>query len=138
MNYLIDTNSLSNRILSKASELNSLYILQDLLDEEVVSVVQKRRLRRSGIKIVDLDKKHFEKLVTVLNTHGDNLKLIRIYTREGTADVLMISYVLSERERKNTLFPKEWTIVTSDSELIKVAKEYGITCISASTLAARL
>lgn len=130
MKYLLDTNSLSKNIINKASKRSDVFIIRDVLDEYVYSPEEETKFKSTGIDVIDLEQKHFEKLRDVMKKHGDNFSLIRLYTGKGTADVLILAYILAETEVQDTLFPEEYTIVTQDGELITVAKEYGINCIN--------
>jgi rRNA-processing protein FCF1 len=73
---------------------------------------------------------HIVKMKEVMATHGDNLKLIRLYTSEGVGDIAMLAYVLAERDTPNKLFSESYTLVTQDKELCTVAKSYGIPCLA--------
>lgn len=85
---------------------------------------------KAGIKVLSLNAKHFERLLRVLEKHGDNFDLIRLFTAEGTADVLMLAFIIAESEEGAELFPEKWTLVTKDTGLLAAAKDYGITCTS--------
>jgi hypothetical protein len=130
MKYLIDTNTLSNSILKKTSERNDIFVLQEVVDEYAYSDQELNNIARSNIQRLYVSKKHIDKLVEILKVHGDNFDLIRLYTNEGTSDVLLIAYILAERDKPESLFSDEFTIVTRDKELIKTANSYDIKCIS--------
>lgn len=130
MRYLLDTHILSASLMSGASTRKDLFILQEVADELAYSKEDTARLQRSGIKILEITDRHIKKLKEVLVDHGSNFNLIRLYTGEGTADVVMLAYILCERDTPATLFPEECTLVTKDKELISVARSYGIACIS--------
>ena len=130
MRYLLDTHTLSKNLLNKSLKRDDLYVLQEVVDEWAYSKVEVASITSSGIRVIQIAKKHLDKLIEVLGVHGDNFKLIRLYTGEGTADVVMLAYVLSERDAPDTLFPEEYTLVTKDKELSLVAKSYGIRCVS--------
>ena len=72
---------------------------------------------------------HYDKLKVVMQSHGKNLNLIRLYTNEGAGDIEIISYILAERENNPPLFKNDYNLVTKDVAAIKVAKSYGITCL---------
>ncbi|MDO8604288.1 MAG: hypothetical protein Q7K40_02720 [bacterium] len=130
MKYLLDTHILSASLMSRAIRRNDLCILQEVADERVYSKEDLLRIQRAGIKILEITDRHLEKLKDVLAEHGDNFDLIRLYTGEGTADVVMLAYVLCERDTPATLFPEEYTIVTKDKALSLAAKGYGIAYVS--------
>ncbi len=141
MNYLLDANSLSNDIFKKASDRNSLFVLQEVLDERVRFEEDINRIKSAGIKVLRITKKHLDKLMLVLEEYGDDFNLIRLYTGEGAADVLMVAYILAEQaagEQSTRLFPTEWSMVTEDGELTAVARKYNIQSFSKSDLIARL
>lgn len=129
MRYLLDTHMLSNNLLVRAIKRNDLFILREIAEEYAFSDEEVKKITWAGIQIVDIGKKHLERLKVVLVDHGDNFNLIHLYTNEGGGDILMISYILSEKERPETLFVEEYTLVTKDKELISVASSYGIKCI---------
>ena len=88
-----------------------------------------RSVTRAGIKVLTLGKKHVERMQEIMSKHGGNLKLIRLYTSEGTGDIAMLAYILAERDTPDTLFPETYTLVTQDAELRAVAESYGIPCV---------
>lgn len=130
MKYILDKNILTNNVTENIEKRDDLCITQEVLDEAGFSDKEISKLRKMGLEILDVSKKHLEKLMEVMATHGSNLKLINLYPGKGTADVVMIAYVLAEREKPETLFIEEYTIVTNDKELVSVATKYGIKCIS--------
>jgi len=129
MKYLLDKNILSNDLTANISNRDDLCVTQDVLDEAFFTESEIKRIVAAGIKVLKISKKHLEKLKEVLSDHGDNLKLINLYSGKGTADVVMIAYILCEKNNSETLFPEDYTIVTKDKELISVAGLYGISCI---------
>lgn len=116
--------------MQKSSKRSDLFIIEDVLDEYAFSTEEETKVQETGIKIIHLEQRHFEKLTEVMAKHGDNFSLIRLYTSKGTADVLMLAFILAEREVTSTLFDEDYVIITQDKELISVAKQYGIHCIS--------
>lgn len=130
MRYLLDTHILSASLIAGASRRNDLFILQEVADEWMYSKEDLWRIQRAGIKILEITDRHIKKLKEILIDHGSNFNLIRLYTGEGTADVVMLAYILCEKDTPATLFPEEYTLVTKDKELISVARGYGIACIS--------
>jgi rRNA-processing protein FCF1 len=76
---------------------------------------------------------HYEKLKEVLEKQGGNVNLLNLFLGEGTADIMMIAYILAEKEADKSWFPEEYVIITKDSELTRVAKSYGITCLDKFT-----
>lgn len=129
MKYLLDKNILSNDLTENISNRDDLCVTQDVLDEAFFTESEIKRIAAAGIKILKVSKKHLEKLKEVLADHGDNFKLINLYSGKGTADIVMIAYILCEINNPETLFPEDYTIVTKDKELISVAGLYGISCI---------
>lgn len=139
MRYLLDTNSLSKDILGIASNRSDFFVIRDVLDELSMTEDEQRKLRAAKVNIVEVAPPHLMKLVEVMRKYGDNLKLVRLYTGEGTADVMMLAYVLADRETKHErLFYDDWTIVTDDAELRRVSSEYGVTSISRGELLSQL
>jgi rRNA-processing protein FCF1 len=130
MRYLLDTNTLSNHLISKAFNRKDLFILSEVAHEFAFLKSEISKITGAGISILDVSKKHLEKLKEVMSKHGSNLKLIRLYTGKGTADVVMIAYILSERDNPETLFTEEYTLVTKDKELTSVAKSYNIKVVT--------
>ena len=128
MKYMLDKNALTNDLMENIERRHDLCITQDVLEESGLSDTEITKLKKSGIQILQVSKKHLEKLGLVMSAHGGNLKLINLFTGKGTADVVMIAYALAERENPDTLFTEEYTIVTNDKELISVAISYGINC----------
>ncbi|MES2224900.1 MAG: hypothetical protein V4478_02840 [Patescibacteria group bacterium] len=130
MKYLLDTNSLSNSTLKKCKGRNDVFILEDILEEYAFLNDEVLKIRNAGIKILALEKRHIDKMIEVLDVHGDNLELIRLYTSEGTGDIAMLAYILSERDSPQTLFPEEYTLITSDVALTDASTAYGIKCLT--------
>ncbi len=128
MKYMLDKNALTNDLMENIERRDDLCITQDVLEESGLSDAEITKMKRSGVQILQIAKKHLEKLGVVMSAHGGNLKLINLFTGKGTADVVMIAYVLAEREIPGTLFTEEYTIVTNDKELISVATIYVINC----------
>jgi len=129
MKYLIDTNSLSENLIKRLSKSKGIFIIQDVLDEYSYSKEDEKKILETEIKVVHLDKKHYEWAVKILEKHGDNLSLIRLFTNKGKADILILAYILAEREDPEKLFVDEYTIITKDGPLKDAANEYGINCV---------
>jgi hypothetical protein len=127
--YILDKNILSNKLIENAERRDDLCITFDVLDEGGFSKKEILEIKKSGINLLSISKKHLDKLTEVMSLHGGNLKLINLHTGKGTADVVMIAYILAELEKPETLFSGEFIIVTKDQELISVAESYGIKCI---------
>lgn len=130
MKYLLDKNILTNNLIENIDKRDDLCVMQEVLDEAGITGSDIVKVRKAGIHVLKVEKKHLEKLIEFMTTNGNNLKLINLYTGKGTADVVMIAYILSERDDPRTLFVEEYTIVTRDKELIAIAEVYGINCIS--------
>lgn len=126
MKYLLDKNILSSAFMKNTSKRNDLCITQEVLDEANLTEEDISGLKKSGIHVLISKKKHLEKLKCVMTKHGTNLKLINLYLGTGTADVMMIAYILAEIETDNSFFPEKFTIITKDRELQKIAKSYDI------------
>ena len=129
MKYLLDTHSLSNRLMSHSIRRTDLYILNEIMDEYAYSLSEAQKVTRAGIQILSIEKKHIIKMKEIMEAHGSNLKLIRLYTSEGTGDIALLAYALAEKEPTETLYPEIYTLVTKDNELRLVAESYGIPCL---------
>jgi tRNA G18 (ribose-2'-O)-methylase SpoU len=127
MKYLIDTNSISNTNLQKARRRNNLYILKETLDEKTPDE-DKQKIKSYGVHIIDLSKKHLEKLKEVMTLHGDDFKLIRLYTNKGSADLVALAFLLVEKNKEG-LFDEDYIFVTKDNPLAKVLRSYDIKCV---------
>ena len=130
MRYLLDTHSLSNRLLGSFSRRGDLYVIPEVMEEYVYSEADARKVTRAGVQIVGLAKKHLERIKDVMAEHGNNFKLIRLYTSEGMADVAMLGFMLAERDSPDSLFSEPYTLVTQDKELHRIAESYGLTCLN--------
>lgn len=130
MKYLLDTNNLSNRLIDSAIKREDLCVLEEIIAEYAFSDIDEQKITRAGIKILNLRRNHLEKMKEIMSVHGGNLKLIRLYKSEGAGDIAMLAYVLAERDTPDNLFSEEYTLVTKDKELCRVAKEYGISCLN--------
>ncbi len=130
MKYILDKNVLTNDVTENIGKRDDLCITQDVLEEAGFSDQEIIKIKKAGVHVLNVSKKYLEKLVEVMVIHGNNLKLINLYPGKGTADVVMIAYVLSERDNPETLFTEEYTIVTNDKELISVAKKCSIECVT--------
>lgn len=130
MRYLLDTHTLTNQILSRSSKRNDLFVIDEVADEYAFVKSEISKITSAGISIIYLTKKHLAKLTEIMVAHGSNLKLIRLCTGKGSADVLMLAYILSERDNPDTLFTEEYTLVTKDKELTNIAKGYKIKVVT--------
>ena len=130
MRYILDKNILTNSLKENADKRDDLCVTQDVLDEAGFTDQEITKIKKSGVRLLKLSKKHLEKLSEVMTANGNNLKLINLYTGKNTADVVIIAYVLCERDNPELLFTEEFTIVTNDKELVAVAKTYKINCLS--------
>lgn len=126
MKYLLDTNILFDTKINKLPRRDDLFIIQDVATEIKNHQVEITKIKNGEIKVLDVNKKHLDKLVEVMAKHGGNLKLINLYTGKGTADVVIVAYILAERDNSGTLFPEEYVLLTRDVELISIAECYGI------------
>ena len=131
MKYFLDTNSITNSTIDEAKTRNDIYLIQDVLDEFSNSNAEVMRIKRAGIKVVELSVRHLEKMKDILSTHGTDFKLIDLFLNEGKADVAMLAYIVSEKENPSNLFSinEEYAIVTRDGGLTRVAESYGIRCL---------
>lgn len=129
MRYLLDTHNLSNKILSISAHRTDLYTLDEIVAEYAYSQKEVQKIARAGIQILNLEKKHLDKMKEIMQSHGGNLKLIRLLTSKGTGDISMLAFALAEKEIPETLFYEPYTLVTQDNELRLIAGSYGIPCI---------
>lgn len=130
MKYLLDTNILFSTVEQRIYKRFDLYVTEDVAEECVSSPERISQIKIVGIQTLEMKKKHFEKVKEVLSKHGDNFSLIRLYSGKGKADVMMLAYILAEKEKPETLFEEEYTLVTRDKTLTTVAKKYSIKCVS--------
>ncbi len=130
MKYLLDTNVFDNAI-NILPKRNDLFIIQDVANELENHGEEVLKIKNGEIKILEVTKRHLDKLVEVMTKDGGNLKLINLYSGKGSADVVILAYILAERDNPNTLFPEKYTLVTRDGELISVAESYNIKHVSA-------
>jgi hypothetical protein len=130
MRYLLDTHSLTNRLINRSSKRADLFVIDEVADEYAFVESEISKITSAGISIVSITKKHLDKLKEIMETHGSNLKLIRLCTGKGSADVLMLAYLVSERDHPESLFTEEYTLVTRDKELTAVAKSYKLKVIT--------
>jgi len=128
MKYLLDTNTLISKLSETTKGRNNLCVIHDVAREYEFPRKAKGLIQRSGIDVIELSRKHYAKLTTVLSVHADNLGLINLYEGTGAADVMMLAFVLSERDNPAGLFPVSYTLVTKDKELTKIAQLYSISC----------
>ena len=131
MRYFLDAHSLSNKLLNPSTKRDDLYVLEEVMDEYAFSDAEVQKAGRAGIQTLRLERRHLQKMQEFMAKHGDNFKLIRLFTAEGIGDVAMLAYVLAERDTPETLFPESYTLVTQDKELTKLAGNYGIPCLAA-------
>jgi hypothetical protein len=128
MKYLIDKNIFTRNLKNNIDRRLDLCITQDVIDESGLSQQEIKRIKDLNIQVVKFNKIHYEKLKEVIDNHGDNLNLINLFLGEGTADIMMLAYILGENETDKSLFPEKFVIVTKDIELTRVATSYGIEC----------
>lgn len=129
MRYILDKNLLTNYVTENVDRRDDLCITEDVVGEAGFNDKEIAQMKNVGVKILNIGKKHLDKLSEVMASHGDNLKLINLSAGKGTADVMMIAYVLAEHHDPEILFKEEFTIVTKDRELTSVANKYGLECI---------
>jgi len=129
MRYLLDTNSLNTHLLQRSVKGGNIFVLKEVEDERTMYGSSPSNLR--GVNILEPTIKHLRRLQQLLVEEGSNLELIRLYTGEGTADVMMLAYILAEREQPESLFPDEYTIITQDKGLSEAAIRYSIRCQNA-------
>lgn len=127
--YVVDTNMLYSKIESIGKNRNDIVILDEIAIELSPVISRVEKLKKAGVQFISLKKTHYDKLKVVMQSHGKNLNLIRLYTNEGAGDIEIISYILAERENNPPLFKNDYNLVTKDVAAIKVAKSYGITCL---------
>lgn len=130
MKYLLDRNILSKKHIENVQRKSELCVTNDVAEESGLTKQEIARIQGEGVLILKPSGMHFEKLKEVMATHGANTRLINLYSGQGTADVVMIAYILAEQEADKSLFPEKYIIVTKDAELTSVATSYGITCVS--------
>jgi len=116
--------------MSRSSKRSDLFVIDEVADEYAFIESEISKITSAGISIIDITKKHLDKLAEIMVTHGSNLKLIRLCTDKGSADVLMLAYIVSERDHPGSLFTEEYTLVTKDKELTAVAKSYNIKTVT--------
>jgi hypothetical protein len=116
--------------MSRSLNRTDLFVIDEVADEYAFVKSEISKITSSGISIVYITKKHLDKLAEIMVTHGSNLKLIRLCTGKGSADVLMLAYIVSERDHPESLFTEEYTLVTRDKELTAVAKSYNIKTVT--------
>ena len=58
MKYFLDTNSITNSTIDEAKTRNDIYLIQDVLDEFSNSNAEVMRIKRAGIKVVELSVRH--------------------------------------------------------------------------------
>lgn len=129
MKYVLDNNIFPNNPFDKILKRHDVAVIEDVLDEARYTKQEIAIIQKQGVTILKPTKKHFIKLKEVMATHGDNYKLINLYLGTGAADVMMIAYILAERDYTQVLFPEEYIIVTKDTELTTIASSYGIQCV---------
>lgn len=129
MKYVLDNNIFPNNPLDKILKRHDVAVIEDVLDEARYTKQEIATIQKQGVTILKPTKKHFIKLKEVMATHGSNYKLINLYLGTGAADVMMIAYILAERDYTQVLFPEEYIIVTKDAELTTIASSYGIQCV---------
>lgn len=124
--YLLDTNIIASKnILSKIPEKHNFCVIDQTLEELKAAEDILEEIRRLQIKELSIKKEHLIELSEVMKKNGRNLDLIQLFNNTGTADVIMLAYVIVEGKIV-TLFPDKYILVTEDSALRSVAKEYGI------------
>jgi hypothetical protein len=129
MKYILDKNILTRNLKENIQQRKDLCITQDVIDESGFTRQDIARIKEMKLQVLKFHKIHFEKLKQVMEESGDNLNLLNLYLGEGAADIMMIAYILAERELDKSMFPEEFIIVTKDAELTKVAQSYGINSI---------
>lgn len=129
MKFLLDTNSLNKGTAASAKKLGDVCVLQEVTDESAAYNESTNWVQSAGIEILYIESKHLLSLQELMLVEGSDLSVIRLYTGEGTADVLMIAFIIAERDFPETLFPEEYTIVTKDKGLSAMAQRHRILCI---------
>lgn len=126
MRYLLDTHTLTSQLVNRSSKRTDLFVIDEVADEYAFVKSEISKITSAGISIIYITQKHLSRLTKIMEDHGLNLKLIRLWTGKGSADVLMLAYILSERDHPEILFAEEYVLVTRDKELATIAKSYKI------------
>lgn len=126
MAYLMDTHSVTRNFLTTRNLPDDIYIIRDVEDELLVVESRRDWLASSKVNVLDLQADHYEKLKFVLDRYGDEIGLIDLSQNKGKADVLMLAFILTERERTDTLFRTQFILITKDESLISAARSFGI------------
>ena len=129
MKYMLDKNIFTRKYRDNEDRRVDLCITQDILDESGFTREDIKKIKESGLRVLYFSKIHYEKLKEVLEETGGNINLLNLFLGEGTADIMMIAYILAEKENDNSWFPEEYTIVTNDAGLTEVAASYGISTL---------
>lgn len=129
MRYLIDNNTLSNTVLTRSKTYSNVFTIEEVVEEYAFMPEDANKIRSAGIQVLSVGRKHIKTAKQILEKYGDDLNLIRLYTNKGQADIMLLAYILAEKNNPETLFTEEYTLVTKDKELTKVSESYGIKCI---------
>jgi hypothetical protein len=130
MRYVLDKNVLTSGLIENIKNRHDLCLTNEVISEAGFDKKEVDKIRKRGILILGESKLYFEKLREIMERHGDNLNLINLYTGKGSADVTILAHVLVQVGNSNQLFAEEFSIVTKDDELTKVAKLYEIPCLT--------
>ena len=125
MSYILDSNSLFE-LPRDGGRRDDLAVITEVYEEYALTELRRNHIRRLGIKVLQPQLRHFQKLKEVILTHGTNLDLISLRKNKGTADVLILAYILSERDAPETLFPNDYILITKDATLAEVADAFDI------------
>ena len=134
MNYLLDTNLISglptNTVKQFIKLRGSLYVVTEVREELEGALSRLALLDQTEVQELEISAGILQKVADLMRQVGNDFSLISLFENKGGADVVMISHVLYEMRRSDTLFKEEWTIVTNDGPLTIVARRYGIRVIS--------
>lgn len=127
MSYILDSNSLFS-LPHNLRHRDDLYIVVEVNEEFASNETRRNNIRKFGIKVLQSKLKHYKMLKEVMTLHGSNQDLISLRKNKGLADVVIIAYILAERDSPDTLFPINYDLVTKDVALTDIATSYGIQC----------
>lgn len=134
MNYLLDTNVISGLPVSVMEQFTklrgSLFVTTEVKEELEGAQSRLNLLNQTEVQELEISAGILQKVADLMKQVGKEFGLINLFENKGGADIVMISHVLYENLRSDTLFKEAWTIVTNDKPLTIIARKYGIVVTS--------
>lgn len=135
--FILDANAI--RKLSYDQIKIALQVYQTVITIEEVQFEVKSLEKVKILEIKQLSRDAFARIPLLMNNHVSVRSLVKYYENEGTADVALLAYTLTEQEiSAGKLFYDEYYIVTDDNGLRSACTDLDVKWLSVDSFASIL